>query len=269
MAPVISNFLFHTPEDPKEAQKEYVTLKINIREFLHKKPSRRILSQILFDLQKDVGGETRERLYSLYTELELHHDAMAKLKSIRWYKVAQGILELSQMKVPDAHLLIRKFINDRRGIVRKQAELAIVGLLPNGIEYFLDTTKYTISEWQQLKLIETLENIPNYRPPQFNTWLVSSNRDVVLFALRLIKHYNQIGAEAAITKLIQHKDDQIKIAAVQCIVDFNYHQSLELLGKVFAISKEPVKVAILTAFKELGSPEHIPFLKQIVASEKI
>ena len=268
MAPVISNFLFHSPEDPKEEQKEYVTLKISIREYLHKKKYRIILSQILFDLQKDVAGATRERLYKLYLELGLHHDALTKLKSWRWYTVSQGILELSQMKVPDADMLIRKFINDRRSVVRKQAELAIVGSMPEGIEYLLDTTTCSLSEWQQLKLIETLGNIPNYRPPKFSSWLLSKNKDVVLFALRLIKHYNQKGAEAAITELVKHKNDEIKIAAVQCIIDFNFCGSLELLSKVYEISREPVKIALLNAFMVLGTEEHLSFLQRIAATEK-
>ncbi len=268
LAPVISNFLFHSPEDPREEQKEYVTLKISIREYLHKKKYKIILSQILFDLQKDVAGATRERLYKLYLELGLHHDALTKLKSWRWYTVSQGILELSQMKVPDADMLIRKFINDRRGVVRKQAELAIVGSMPEGVEYLLDTTTCSLSEWQQLKLIETLGNIPNYRPPKFSSWLLSKNKDVVLFSLRLIKHYNQKGAEAAITELVKHKNDEIKIAAVQCIIDFNFCDSLALLSRVYEISREPVKIAILNAFMVLGTEEHLSFLQRIAATEK-
>ncbi|MEM8506682.1 MAG: HEAT repeat domain-containing protein [Bacteroidota bacterium] len=267
LAPVISNFLFHSPEDPKTEQQEYVILKINIREYLYKRKYRRVLSQILLDLQKDVAGVTRERLYKLYLELGLHHDALAKLKSWRWYVISQGIQELSQMKVPNAEMLIRKFINDKRGVVRKQAELSVVGSKPEGIDYFLDTTTCSISEWQQLKLIETLRNIPNYCPPRFCNWLLSNNKDVVLFALRLIKHYNQKGAEAAITELVKHKNDQIKVAAIQCIIDFNFEAALDLLSKIYPISKESVKIAVLNAFMALGNEKNISFLQNIATTE--
>jgi HEAT repeat protein len=267
LAPIISNFLFHSSEDPKQEQKEYVELKIEIREYLNNRPFRKIISQILFDLQKDVAGGTRERLFKLYKELELHHDAFKKLQSWRWETVAQGILELSQMEVEESHQLIRKFINDRRGVVRKQAELATVSLRPDGIDYLLDTTRNSISEWQQLKLIEVLGKRKNYRPPQFKGWLLSQNKDVVLFALRLIKHYNQKGAEPSINQLVKHKNDEIKIAAIQCIVDFNFTGAVAILKTVFWKSSNTVKINILNAIAVLGSEDDIGFLQKVAKTE--
>ncbi len=267
LAPIISNFLFHSSEDPKEEQKKYIQLKIEIREYLANQRFRRTISQILFDLQKDVAGDTRKRLFRLYKELELHHDAFQKLESWRWETVAQGILELSQMEVDESYQLIRKFINDRRGVIRKQAELATVGLRADGIDYVLDTTKHSISEWQQLKLIEVLGKRVNYRAPEFKGWLLSQNKDVVLFALRLIKHYNQNGAESSITELVKHKNDEIKIAAIQCIVDFNFQSALPVLKSVFTTTSNAVKISILNAIAILGSTIDIPYLKEIIETE--
>lgn len=267
LAPIISNFLFHSPEDSKNEQKEYVELKIEIREYLNNKTFRKIISQILFDLQKDVAGGTRERLFKLYKELELHHDSFQKLESWRWETVAQGILELSQMEVEESYQLIRKFINDRRGVVRKQAELATISLRPDGIEYLLDTTKHSISEWQQLKLMEVLGKRKNYRPPQFKGWLLSQNRDVVLFTLRLIKHYNQKGAEPSIRELVKHKNDEVKIAAIHCIMDFHFVSAIAVLKKVFWNSSNTVKINILNAVALLGTKEDISFLQKVAEHE--
>lgn len=268
LAPVISNFLFHSTEDPKQEQKEYVELKIEIREYLNNRAFRKIISQILFDLQKDVAGGTRERLFRLYTELELHHDAYKKLGSWRWETVSQGILELSQMEVAESYQLIRKFINDRRGVVRKQAELATVGLCDEGIAFLLDTTRHRISEWQQMKLIETLGKRKDYVPPQFNGWLLSQNKDVVLFALRLIKHYNQKGAETSINELVKHKDDEIKAAAVQCIVDFSFKSALPIFKNRFWQSSNRIKISILNAMASLGNEDDLAFLNKVASTAK-
>ena len=268
LAPIISNFLFHSVEDPKDEQREYVELKIKIREYLAHKTFRKIISQILFDLQKDVAGGARLRLFKLYKELELHHDSFKKLESWRWENVAQGILELSDMEVSESYLLIRKFVNDRRGLVRKQAELATVALREEGIDYLLDTTKQPISEWQQLKLIEILGKKQHYRPPQFKSWLLSQNKDVVLFALRLIKHYNQKGAESSINQLMMHKNSQIKIAAIQCAVDFHFKSALISLKKVFWKSTDLVKINILNAVAELGGEDELLFLKEVAQRAK-
>ncbi|MDO6782355.1 hypothetical protein, partial [Marinovum sp. 1_MG-2023] len=82
---------------------------------------------------------------------------------------------------------ITRFVNGSRGVIRKQSVIAIVSLKDEGINYFLDTTQHKISEWQQLKLLEILQNKKNYNPPRFKNWLFSKNTDTVLFALRLVK----------------------------------------------------------------------------------
>ena len=269
LAPIISNFLFHSSSDPKEEQKEYVELKISIREYLSDKRFRKILANILFDLQKDVAGTTRIRLFRLFVQLGLHHDSYKKLSSWRWDVVAQGILELAQMEVSHAFQHIAKYVNDKRSVVRKQAELAVVHLKEDGIDYLLNNTQYSISEWQQLKLIEVLETIPNYQAPKFKTWLISENKDVVLFSLRLIKYYNQNDASDSIIELVKHKDDDIKIAAISCIRDFHFIQAVGVLQAVFPQCGNIVKVHLLDALGELGSIGELAFLRQIAATESI
>ena len=164
----------------------------------------------------DVSGDARDRVLALYQDLNLDEDAFKKLKSWRWERISQGILELTEMEVGKAYPYIRKFINDRRGVIRKQAQLASVTLKKEGINYFLDTARYRISEWQQLKLLEVLRNREEFEPPRFKAWLTSENRDVVLFALRLIRHYRQNDAESATLTLLKHRQEVVRSAALEC-----------------------------------------------------
>ena len=267
LAPIISNFLFHSPQDSKDEQKEYVNLKIEIREYLRDSSFRKILAEILFDLQKDVSGTTEERLFKLYKELGLDQDSFAKLKSWRWEVVSQGILELTQMQVRESYQLIIKFINDKRSTIRKQAEIATIKLRNEGIEYILDSTSYAISEWQQLKMIEALGGLKDYTPPRFKSWLISENKDVVLFALRLIKHYNQNDAAASIIELVKHKNNQIKLAAIQCIKDFHFTEAKPILRSIFLECNDEVKIQILGAIAVFGDESDIPFLNGVSLKE--
>ncbi|MBC29926.1 MAG: hypothetical protein CMH48_03690 [Muricauda sp.] len=267
LAPVISNFLFHDHHGPIEEQKSYVQLKIEIRGELKNKSFRKILTEILMDLEKDVSGETKKKLHRLYAELGLHLDAFQKLKSWRWEVVSSGILELTEMQRIDAYPFITKFLNDRRGIIRKQAEIATVSLKPEGISHLLDTTRYSISEWQQLKIMEELREMENFRPPQFATWLISPNRDVVLFSLRLMRHYNQNDAAKSIVELIKHKDDQVKTEAIRCIKEFCILRAIDPLKKVFWSCNEMVKIEILEAISTLGSKNDIEFLLKVEKQE--
>ncbi len=260
---MISEFLFFEADAPKDEKSNYVDLKIEIRELIKDRLHRKVLTEILLDLRKDVSGETQKRLFRLYQDLGLHKDAFKKLKSWRWQIISKGIYELAQMQVAESYGFIQRFINDKRGTIRKQAEIAIITLNSEGLNYFLDTTEYRISEWQQLKLLDVIRNQDDFQPPRFKAWLISSNKHVVLFALRLIKYYNQNDAFASITELVKHRNDQIKKEAISCIKEFHVQEALPTLKIVFWKSSVDIKIAILDAIAELGTSCDLNFLRSI------
>ena len=263
LAPMISQFLFLDEQATTEERIKYLSQKVEVRELIKTKFNRQVLSEILLDLQKDVAGEARENLYDLYKGLGLHYDAYAKLRSWRWEIVSQGILELTQMRVEESYMFIRRFINHRKGVVRKQAQIATVSLKNEGIGYFLDTCRYNISEWQQLKLLDVLRQLEDFSPPRFKIWLTSKNRDVVLFALRLIRYYNQNDANQAIIHLLKHRNSQIKSEAIQCLKEFGVTESIYTLKSTFRKCGIEEKIAILDAIATLGTEKEIEFLKKV------
>lgn len=263
---MVSEFLFHEAESTKAENTNYINLKIEIRELLKEPVNRKLFSEILFDLQKDVSGETLNRLHKLYVDLGLDQDAFAKLKSWKWHVVSKGILELTKMEVPESYGVIKKYINTKKGVIRKQAEIATATLKHEGINYFLDTTTYKISEWQQLKLLDVLRNFEDFQPPRFKVWFTSNNKDVVLFALRLAKYYNQNDANTSITELVKHRNNQIKTEAIQCIREFNIVEAVEPLKNIFWKCTVNIKLLILGAVASLGKEEDVVFL-QLVANK--
>ncbi len=267
LSPMISEFLFLEDDATKDEKSNYIALKIEIRQLLKDAFNRKILSEILLDLRKDVSGEAQRTLFELYQDLGLHKDAFTKLRGWRWHIISKGIIELTQMEVAESYGFITKFINDKRPTIRKQAEIATVTLRHEGINYFLDSTKYRISEWQQLKLLDVIRNKEDFQPPRFNAWLTSNNKYVVLFALRLIKYYNQNDADPSLIELVKHKNNQIKEEAIACIKEFNVTESLGTLKMVFWKCTIDVKIAILDAIAQIGSDADIEFLNLIDKKE--
>ncbi len=264
---MVSEFLFYEDDADKIEKSKYIELKIEIRDLLREDFNRKILAQILLDLRKDVSGDTQKRLFKLYQDLGLEKDAFKKLESWRWEVLSKGILELTLMQVEEAYPFIVTFINYRRGTIRKQAEIATVSLKSGGISYFLDTTTYKISEWQQLKLLDVLRNKEDFEPPRFRAWLTSTNTHVVLFALRLIKFYNQNDANTSLIELVKHKDRQVKQQAIDCIKEFHVTQALPTLKGVFPKCTVDTKLAVLGAIAELGSTSDIEFLENVSQRE--
>ncbi len=267
LSPMISEFLFYDQSADKSEKINYIDLKIQIRELIKNEFDRKVLTEVLMDLRKDVSGNTRDELFHLYQDLELHKDAYEKLKSWRWELVSKGIFELTQMNVVESYGLSTKFINDKRSTIRKQAELAAVTLKEEGISYYLDHTKYKISEWQQLKLLDVIRNKEDFIPPPFRLWLTSKNNYVVLFALRLIKHYNQNDANASLIELVKHRNMHIKKEAIHCIREFNVTDALPTMKTVFRKCNTDVKMSILDTIAQIGSISDIDFLNSVQHKE--
>jgi len=264
LSPMISEFIFYSKDDASKEEKHiYIKHKILIRELLKDDFDRKVLTSILLDLRKDVTGESQRKLIHLYKNLGLHKDAYKKLKSWRWAVVAKGIMELTQMQVTESYQLIVGFINNKRSVVRKQAEIAAVTLKDEGISYFMDTTRYRISEWQQLVLLEVIRNNKEFVPPLFKVWLTSGNKHVVLLALRFIKHFNQNDAKESLIELLKHRNNQIKEEAINCLREFHVVEALDTLKLVFWRCSTDIKIQILGAIAELGDIQEIEFLKQI------
>lgn len=267
LAPLVSEFLFYQEQEgSKEEKNSYIQKKIEIRELIKDPENEKVLTEILLDLKKDVSGDTRKQLFKLYKDLNLEIRAFEKLKSWKWQKISQAMFELTQMQVAASYDFISGFINDKRSVIRKQAEISLVTLDHKGICYFLDTTKYQISEWQQLKILEVLSNHEDFEAPRFYKWLTSKNKHVVLFALRLIKHYDQDDSRGSIITLARHKNSTIKLEAINCIKQFYILDAIPILKTIFWANKPNVKLAILDTLAELGDTSEISFL--LMVSEK-
>ncbi len=265
--PMVSAFLFHEKNAATSEQIDYAHLKMEMRSLLKSEFHQKVLTGILLELRMDLSGGSLSKLLVLYKDLELHLVAYKKLRSWRWEIVSHGILELTKMEVAESYGFLTKFINDKRPTIRKQAEIAVVTLKPEGLDYFLDTTRYKISEWQQLKLLEVIRTREDYLPPSFKAWLTSKNKYVVLFALRLIKHFHQNDATASIIELVKHRNNQIKLEAIDCIRTFHMTLALDTLKTVFWRCTAVVKIAILHAIGSLGTDKELEFLNLIEKKE--
>lgn len=267
-SPMISEFLFYEDSNSAEEKKNYLHLKVQIRELIKDNFDRKILTEVLLDLRKDLSGQSQTVLIELYRDLELHNVAYEKLTSRSWQIVSSGIVELTAMEVLESYGLLVKFINHRHGTIRKQAERAVVSLKEEGIGYFLDNTKYKISEWQQIKLLDVLRHKQDFKAPQFSLWLTSTNTHVVLFALRLIKYYRQSNSIQSIITLLKHKNRDIQNEAIDCIKEFYLVDAIPTLKMVYTKANNDSKIAILDTLGEIGSISEVEFLKTLQKKEK-
>lgn len=262
LTPLIRNYLVQQAESATENESDLLWMKMEIRNFLNNPLDRKVITEIMLEVQRDGLPETRNQISALYQYFGLHERALRQLESRKWDKVSRAISELTEMQVRQAYDAIKEHVNSKNSIVRKQAQLATVQLKEEGIQFFLDTARYPISQWQQVKILEILTSRSENTVPRFRDWLVSENQDVVLFALRLIRVFRQMDASQALLMFLNHKSERIQVAAVECIGEFKYDPARWALRSRYEKGSTELKIHILDALQAIGNSEDIPWLDQ-------
>ena len=226
-----------------------------------KSEHRNILINELISIYKTMGGKAAQNLRDIY----LHHDlpkySLQKLNSWRWYIKAKGIQELADMDCDDAIEDIKKYSNHPQAMLRTEAQTALVKLANFDALRFLDDTSYPISEWQQLKFLHILSNKEISTLPDFSKWLKSNNDTVVIFALKLIRHFLTIKDSADVELALTHRSLKVRVQAVETIGALHDENALALIKPQFYRDAKEFKIQVLTCFMGIFKPKDFSFLE--------
>ena len=129
--------------------------------YLQNKFNRNVLIEEILLIYKELSGDAAENLRKLYLTLDLEKDSLKKVESTRWYIQAKGVKELAEMNISSAYPIIYALINHPNKILRMEVHTAIVKLVNFSALTFLDESKYPISEWQQINILEVLSKSGN------------------------------------------------------------------------------------------------------------
>lgn len=228
--------------------------------FTKNKFNKSILLKTLFKIHKDMTGDIAEKLKMLYVKLGLVDDSIKKLKSPKWNIQIIGMRELSEMKIKNVANDIAKLTLHPNKILRKEAQLALVKI--NGFQAlnFLNTLTYSLSEWQQLLLLETIQYYKGVKLPPLEHLLRSENDSVVLFMLKIIKIFNLINLKDNLIQLLNHKNEQIRIETIVLFGELQITDSLAILKNTYSESTKAVQLKIIELFREIADEKVIPFL---------
>lgn len=220
---------------------------------------RKLFTEDLITAKNNITGTSAENLKHLYRQLNLHKNAFQDLKSTRWHIKAKAIQELNLMEIIEFKDNLSPFTNHKTELVRMEAQTALIQF--TGFEglQFLDTITYSISEWQQIKLLQKLSNLPPVHI-KIDDWLKSTNNSVVVFALKLARNYHHFELHDLILTCLDHSDAQVRQQAIYCLGEiYTNETSIHLISRFW---REGLKhqLLIIKALKNIGSENDIPFL---------
>ena len=179
-----------------------------------------LLEQILL-MKKHVGGEEAQMLHGLYEKLGFYRASLRKLKSWYWHRRLEGMQELILMECASIEKLFHKMTRDRHQFVRIEAIRALI-LRGNDWQPSLIRYSYPLSMWEQFQICDALSRRQNIQLPDFTPLLKSLNPTVVLFALRMIKHFHSMEAVPQVEPFLKSENPTVAKAAEDVMTQFGF-----------------------------------------------
>ena len=241
-------------------QLEMIPVTARTTTLLKNKYFRKLLTQELVNAKKNVSGSSADNLTRLYLQLNLNAYALAKLRDASWHKKAQVIQELSIFGLKQYLTKIYRYTNDANDLLRMEAQVAIVRL--SGFEglRFLDLVSRPVSEWQQIKLLHELSNIPAENFNGIDKWLKSPNKTVVTFGLKLVRIYHRFELHDPVCTCLTDQEPQVRLHAISALGEIYNEQTSGIL--ISRILKEDIqhRMAIIKVLQNIATNEDIQIL---------
>ena len=246
---------------------QYIPLPGRFKKLLPDFHFRKLLTKELLTAKQNMSGTAASNLRILYKQLGLDEDALKMINSRSWYLKASGIQQLEIMDLSEYKDKISKYTNNKRGLVRVEAQNAIVKF--NGFEglHFLDHATYQISEWQQIKLLEELSRLPVENFPGIDIWLSSKNDSVVTFALKLAREYNRFELYDKVFICLKHLNPKVREQAISTLKELQTENTANHLVEIYNDETHRNKIAIIKALEDVGTNLEITFLLGLLDSE--
>ncbi|WP_432221408.1 HEAT repeat domain-containing protein [Flavobacterium sp. TMP13] len=248
---------------------DFSTSADNLEPFSENSSFRDLFLEKLVESEKKFSGAANEQINKLFTDYKLEKEAFNKIYQKKPSLIAGGIKELSAMRVQKALPNIAVFLTHASPIVYQEAQYAMINLKGFDGLNFLNTIPNVISEWQQLRLLLSITDIPSGSEESIDLWLRSENDSVVIFTLRLLRKFQLLSLYSSVLNLFNHRSDQVRIQAVETVQSLENSTTIQHLTDSFKNQSEEVQVEIVRILKTSKDPRSIEFLKEQLTTHSL
>lgn len=227
-----------------------------------KRANRQLLIDRIVNYKKSFAGSIGDLLRRLYLELELDKVSFKKMKSARWNRKVQGMIELTDMDMSISDVNILPLTNSKNRELRAEARNAYIKLSKNEPFKFFDVVTEPLLTWDQIELFKTITTTEEIAIPKFARWVTySPNKSIVSFCLKLIVHYNQQDAVHAVIKLLDNKDHNLRADAINCLGKLRLEEAEPHLVEIYYSQPLNCQIEILKAIGRIETGNQIQFLR--------
>jgi hypothetical protein len=250
--------------DDEEMEAEtLIPVTARAEKLMRNKHFRKLLTGEIISAKKNITGTAADNLKHLYQQLQLEKYALKNLKSRYWHIKAKAIQELTVMEIKEFLTNLYPYTNNQNELVRMEAQTAIVQFYGFEGLRFLDIITYPVSEWQQIKLLQQLSNVPPV-DISIDNWLKSTNNSVVVFALKLARNYHRFELHDLIISCLDHTDPEVRLQAMYYLCEIYTDETSDHLISRFLKESFKQRLAMIKGMKNLGTEKDTLFLLSLL-----
>ncbi len=228
---------------------------------------RHILLEEMKSLIVNLSGDAAEKMRDLYHKMNLSDDSKIKAFSRKWHVKIMGFRELAFMNIKDSNEEIIRCLHSNNSLLRVEAQLALVRLNDNDRFSFLDHLQRPFTKWEQINVHEMIV-AHDLEVPDFERWLVSDNRTVVLFSLRMIRVFKQKQAWKKIVSLLYSENQEIRKTSIFVLGELRIKKSVPFLKHHYKYEVYENQLEIVKSLGKISDESTLNFLVIVIDKEE-
>lgn len=267
---LIMEFLMYAEEASEYEQQELLSdFGQRIRTgYMNSSLARTTVREALMETHRHVRGNIADALRKLHGALLLDTLAMQNLIYGEWHEQVEAINELTAMQVTYALPQIEMLRDHAHQQVRLQTQLAEMRLNDKHPLSFLDEVRTPLHAWQQVALHAELTRLPPEKVPSFRSWLQSPNPGVIIFAIRMIRIFNQLNLMPYVLMKSLHSSKEVRREVWQFVSFFHITEAAELIEHLLPEAEPDMRLPMIDCLGELQTPEAEQLLEDIIEEDR-
>lgn len=236
-------------EEPEEVRQTLQQFQAANEGLLRKAFPRKILIREIVKTKDNISGKSAANLCALFEELSLDKDIAVHFQSPQWHRKAGAIQRLAEMQQTKYFVKIYRETNNENSLVRTEAQIAVVKLTGFKGLRFLNIVSHPVSQWQQLSLLNHLQE-GEAEEERIKQWLLSKNETVVEFALRLVEIYKCHTLHDNAAACLQHSSLVVRTQALHALKEIGNDATAAFLVQAFSAVTKPEQITVLEMLAE-------------------
>jgi hypothetical protein len=232
---------------------------------LHTNWCKDLLIQNILDLVRNFKGGNNEKFLSVFFKLGLQDYTKNLIKSPFWFVKTKAIFFWREIRYVKGKKTILKFTDHKNPNLRSAALIAYISLQEKEPLKLLESYSYNISHVEGLNIMDIIQRRKINKPENLSSWLYFKEDSKIIFALKLVAYYNDLGSGDIVIELLNSDNYKVRNEAIKTIRELLLFSAEPDLIKAFPHEIVENQIEIIKTLSLIGSEESKMYLHYILA----